>query len=75
MNWIIYAFCTAISLAFADLFIKLAAGKISNSLAVLIYGSCTFVTGLSWVLWQAFQQIPIYAKKQGIFAAIGVTCC
>jgi len=72
MNWIIYALGTAISLALADLFIKLAAGKISNSLAILIYGSCTFVAGLSWVLWQAFQQIPIYAKTQGIFAALGV---
>ena len=44
MIWIPYALITAFALAAADFFVKLAAGKLSNSLALLIYGSSAFLT-------------------------------
>lgn len=72
MNWIVYALGTAVILASADFFVKLAAGKLSNSVAMLIYGSCTFLFGLGWVVWQRTQGIPQYAQIPGIWAAIGV---
>ena len=72
MGWIPYALGTALALAVADLFVKLAAGRLSNSVALLLYGSCTFLTGLSWVLWQRACGIPQYAQTSGILAALGV---
>jgi len=70
--WIFYAAITAITLAGADFFVKLAAGKLSNSVAVFIYGTCTFLFGLGWVLWQRFQGVPQYAQPAGVLAAVGV---
>jgi drug/metabolite transporter (DMT)-like permease len=72
MTWIIFAFGAMVSVASADIFIKLAAGRLSNSLAMLIYGSCTFLFGLGWVLWQRSQGMPQFAQRPGILAAIGV---
>jgi uncharacterized membrane protein len=71
-SWIYYAAFTAIALACADFFVKLAAGKLSNSVAVFIYGSCTFLFGLGWVLWQRFQGQPQFAQPAGILAAVAV---
>ncbi len=72
MAWIYYALGTAVALASADLFVKLAAGKLSNSVGVLLYGSCTFLVGLGWVLWQRYQGVPQFAEPRGVFAALGV---
>jgi transporter family protein len=72
MGWIKYALVTACALAAADLCVKVAAGRLSNSLAVLIYGSCTFSTGLAWVLWQWARGIPQHAQLSGVFASMGV---
>ena len=72
MGWIKYALVTACALAAADLCVKIAAGRLSNSLAVLIYGSCTFSTGLAWVLWQWARGIPQHAQLSGVFASMGV---
>ena len=72
MGWIPYALGTALALAVADLFVKLAAGKLSNSVALLLYGSCTFLTGLGWVLWQRARGVPQHAQTSGILAALGV---
>lgn len=72
MNWIFYAFATALTLATADFFVKMAAGKLSNSIAMLIYGSCTFLAGLGWVLWRYLNGTPQYAQTPGVWAAIGV---
>lgn len=71
-NWLPYAVVTALGLAVADLLIKTAAGKLSNSVALLLYGICTFLIGLSWVLWQRAQGTPQYAQPTGILAALGV---
>ncbi len=75
VDWIFYAVVTALLLAAADVFVKLAAGKLSNSVALLIYGSCTFLVGLGWVLWQRFQGVPQFAQLPGILAAgaVGLT--
>ena len=72
LGWIIYAFAAAIALAAADVFVKLASGKVSNSLGVLIYGSCTFSMGLAWVLWQKLHGASLHAQTSGLLAAIGV---
>lgn len=72
MNWIVYAAGTAVILASADFFVKLAAGKLSNSMGLFIYGACTFGAGLTWVLWQRIRGIPQFAQPQGVWAAIGV---
>jgi bacterial/archaeal transporter family protein len=72
MSWLPYAIATAVTLAMADFLVKLAAGKLSNSVAMLLYGICTFVIGLSWVLWQRAHGTPQYAQPAGILAALGV---
>jgi len=72
MNWIVYALGTALALGLADLSVKLASGKISNSLALLLYGSCTFLAGLGWVLWQRWHGVQQYAQPTGFLAAVGV---
>ncbi|GIK40020.1 MAG: hypothetical protein BroJett011_38530 [Chloroflexota bacterium] len=72
MSWLPYAAITAVTLAAADALVKLAAGKLSNSVAMLLYGSCTFLIGLSWVLWQRTHGVPQYAQLTGILAALGV---
>jgi len=72
MGWIGYAAGTAVALAAADFFIKLAAGRLSNSLALLLYGSCTFITGLGWVLLDKVRGADFQAQTSGILAATGV---
>jgi transporter family protein len=72
MSWLPYAIATALALAMADFLVKIAAGKLSNSVAMLLYGICTFVIGLSWVLWQRAHGTPQYAQPAGILAALGV---
>ena len=72
MSWIVYAVATAFALAAADFLVKLAAGKLSSSLAMLLYGICTFLIGLSWVLWQRAHGVSQHAQPAGILAAIGV---
>ena len=65
MHWIQYALLTSLALASADFFVKLASGKLSNSLAVLVYGCCTFVAGLTWVLLEKVQGIPQFFQISG----------
>jgi drug/metabolite transporter (DMT)-like permease len=72
MGWIGYAMGTAVALAAADFFIKVASGKLSNSLALLLYGSCTFSLGLGWFLYDKLQGVNIRAQTPGVLAATGV---
>lgn len=67
-----YASATAVGLATADVFIKLAVGKISNSLALLLYGSCAFLSGLGWVVLQRARSVPMHAQMSGVLAALVV---
>jgi hypothetical protein len=50
MSWILCAIVAAAALAAADVFVKLAAGKLPNSLGTLIYGAVAFGVGLTWFL-------------------------
>lgn len=59
-------------MAAADSFVKLAANRISSSLGLLIYGSCTFLTGLGWTLWNYTHHTPQYARPSGFLCALGV---
>ena len=72
MHWIQYALLTSLALASADFFVKLASGRLSNSLAVLLYGCCTFTIGLTWVLLEKTRGIPLFFQISGFLAAIGV---
>jgi drug/metabolite transporter (DMT)-like permease len=71
-NWLPYAVATALALAIADVLVKAAAGKLSNSIALLLYGICTFLIGLSWVLWQRAHGEPQYAQPVARLAGLGV---
>lgn len=70
--WLIYAAITSFFLASADCFIKLAAGRISSSLGLLIYGACTFTTGVVWVLLERVKGIPLHAQPVAYLYALGV---
>lgn len=72
MTWIPYALGTAVALAAADFSIKIASGRLSNSLGLLFYGSCTFLTGMIWVLLDKTRGVDLYAQFAGILAAVGV---
>jgi uncharacterized membrane protein len=50
MSWMFYATAAAAALAAADVFVKMAAGKLPNSLGTLIYGAVAFGVGLTWFL-------------------------
>ncbi len=72
MNWLPYAFATAVALGLADVFVKIASGKLPNSLAMLLFGSCTFLVGFGWTFLQWRQGVDLSAQPAGIFAGIGV---
>jgi len=71
-SWILYASIAALSLVVADFCLKLAAGRITSSLGVFLYGTCTFLTGLFWVLWDYAQGNAMRADLAGILSAVGV---
>lgn len=70
--WLIYAAITAFFLASADCFIKLASGRLSSSLGLLVYGACTFATGLGWVFLDRFRGVPLHAQPAAYLYALGV---
>jgi drug/metabolite transporter (DMT)-like permease len=72
MNWVVLALISAGALASADLCVKMAAGKLSNSLALLLYGGCTFMTGLGWVVADKLRGADFFAQPAGVAAALGV---
>ncbi len=71
MVWVYFALGTAIALATADLCVKLASGKLSNSIALLLTGACIFLAGTVWVLWERAQGMPQFAEPRGVLAAAG----
>lgn len=72
MNWAVFAVFSAGALAAADMCVKLAAGKLSNSLGLLLYGSCTFMTGLVWVIADRMRGVDFFVQPHGVAAAVGV---
>ena len=72
MRWILYATIAAAALAAADVFVKLAAGKLPNSLGTLIYGAVAFGVGLTWFLADRARGGLERASAAGIVYALGV---
>ena len=72
MNWMLYAVIAAVALAAADVFIKLAAGKLPNSLGTLLYGAVAFSVGLSWVVADRVRGNVEPVTAAGIVYALGV---
>lgn len=75
MNWQLYALMAAVMLAAADLSVKAAAGRITNSLGLAVYGGTAFVVGLLWCGWRYWQGKEFSAEPAGMVAAIstGIT--
>lgn len=69
-TWILYVVLAAAMLAAADVFLKLAAGAIPNSLGMLLYGSVAFLVGLTWFIADfrtiEFTKIPRAAVLSGL---------
>ena len=72
MSWILYATVAAAGLAAADVLLKLAAGKLPNSLGTLIYGAVAFAVGLTWFLADRVRGGIERASAAGIVYAVGV---
>jgi len=75
MNWILYAAGAALALAAADVCVKLAAGRLPNSLGMLLYGSVAFATGLIWYGVDRVRGEPARVHLDGVLYAlcVGVT--
>jgi drug/metabolite transporter (DMT)-like permease len=72
MSWILYATIAAAALAAADVLVKVAAGKLPNSLATLLYGAVAFGVGLSWYVADRLRGNVEHASTAGIVSALGV---
>ena len=70
--WFFYALTAAVALGSADFFVKMAAGKISNSIALVIFGVCTLLVGVVWVSGQRLQGTPQHVEVAGLWWAIAV---
>jgi len=67
-----YAGVAAAALAAADVFVKVAAGKLPNSLGTLIYGTVAFGVGLTWYLADRARGDLGPASASGVASALGV---
>ncbi|HEX7085289.1 MAG TPA: hypothetical protein VF198_02920 [Vicinamibacterales bacterium] len=72
MSWMAYSVVAAVALAAADVFVKLSAGKVPNSLGVLLYGAVAFSVGLIWFLMDRASGVPLRPSPGGLASAIGV---
>lgn len=70
MSWVLFGCVSAMLMASGDFFLKIASGKVSNSVGVLLYGTCTFLTGLIWTLVQKSQGEPLFARPVGVAAGL-----
>ena len=72
MTWMIYAVGAALALAAADVFVKAAAGKIPNSLGMLLYGSAPFAAGLVWWLIDRRNIASTAITTKGVILGLSV---
>jgi len=72
MSWMSYAAVAAAALAAADVFVKMAAGKLPNSLATLIYGAVALGVGATWFLTDRARGNLERSSAVGIVYAVGV---
>jgi drug/metabolite transporter (DMT)-like permease len=70
-----YVAGAAVALAAADVFVKLAAGRLPDSLGMLLYGAVPFVTGLVWYAVDRGRGVaqPFDAHAVIFALAVGVT--
>jgi drug/metabolite transporter (DMT)-like permease len=72
MNWLVYVVGAALALAAADVLIKAAAGKVPNSLGMLLYGSVPFMVGLIWWLIDRRNVGEAEITTKGVVFGLGV---
>jgi bacterial/archaeal transporter family protein len=70
VNWVVFGLISAMLMASGDFFLKIASGEVSSSVGVLLYGTCTFLTGLIWTLAQKSQGAPLFARPVGVAAGL-----
>jgi uncharacterized membrane protein len=70
MRWIPFAAASAVFLASADFFVKLASSRISSSLGALVYGLTTVTAALIWVLYERATGQPQFSTPQGLGYAV-----
>lgn len=68
----LYVAGAAAALAAADVFVKLASGKLPNSLGMLLYGAVAFGIGLTWTLLDRGNAAPVRTTAAGIAYALAV---
>ena len=72
MSWMMYAVGAALALAAADVLVKAAAGRLPNSLGMLLYGSIPFAAGLIWWLMDRRNVEASAITTKGVVFATGV---
>jgi drug/metabolite transporter (DMT)-like permease len=72
MKWLAYTLFAAAMLAAADSLMKLASGRLSNSLALTLYGAAALSFGGSWLIFQWWRGDALYARPLGLVAGFGV---
>jgi len=72
MNWMMYAVGAALALAAADVLVKAAAGRLPNSLGMLLYGSVPFAAGVIWWLIDRRNVGEAAITTKGVVFATGV---
>jgi drug/metabolite transporter (DMT)-like permease len=72
VNWIHYALAAALALAVADVLVKFAAGKLPDSLGMLLYGIVPFAAGLAWVIAERDRWKEVTPYGPAVAGALGV---
>ena len=74
-TWIFYAAGTAVLLATAEVLVKFAAGKLSNNIALLLFGCSTFLISAGWIIMDRWRGVVLAAQPIGLLVAtaVGVT--
>jgi drug/metabolite transporter (DMT)-like permease len=72
MTWMVYVVGAAVSLAAADVLVKAAAGKVPNSLGMLLYGSMPFAAGVIWCLLDRKGIAAATLTTKGVAFGLGV---
>ena len=75
VNWVFYTMGAALALAVADVLVKLAAGRIPNSLAMLLYGTVPFLVGVIWTIYDRVKGTTMEVQPPAVIygAGVGVT--
>jgi transporter family protein len=72
MTWVTYVVGAAAALAAADVFVKLATGRVPNSLGMLLYGAVAFSIGVVWTVLDRTGGSPQRVSMAGVVYALAV---